>query len=420
MMKLKISIIIAVFTLFFFQNIYSANLINGNVFSFNNKPFSTFLVDKSAKKLFVAEVNDNIVTLVKNYNVLIGEKEGDKVRKGDKRTPEGIYFIQGFIPSSKLSHIYGDGAYILNYPNIVDRALKKTGHGIWIHGLDEKMKKTFTQGCVAMHNRAFDDLSKYIGESTPVVISNKLIFLNSSEYNKNKKKFLKFLNNFITTWEKGDFKKFKFFIHKKYLNNLKVGYGSFLKQKKLLFRKIKYRKILTDNIKIFRENDSELLFDFKQFYCATNISAYGEKKLYFFDNKLIAEEYLPKNKNIYVSKKINYFLNSWINAWESKNVELYKSFYSKRFKKFEMWIKNKKNKFKKYRTIKVLISNIKIREISPTKYIVSFKQLYKTESYKDVGIKKIILAGCPGDFKILSESWKALKSEINSRFKVIK
>lgn len=76
---------------------------------------------------------------------------GPKVQEGDYQTPEGIYYINVFNPSSNFLLSLG-----LNYPNDVDLARsgnKKPGNDIYIHGncvtvgcipiTDEKIKEVY-------------------------------------------------------------------------------------------------------------------------------------------------------------------------------------------------------------------------------------------------------------------------------------
>ena len=112
--------------------------------------------------------------VVREYDIAIGEQEGRKVTAGDRRTPEGCYFIIGRKEKSELAAIYGPLAYILNYPNEVDRIAGRTGQGIWIHGTDPDSSPYQTRGCLEMENHDLEELASMLkkGIGTPVVILN--------------------------------------------------------------------------------------------------------------------------------------------------------------------------------------------------------------------------------------------------------
>ncbi len=127
---------------------------------------------KSKNELSVRSFDKGEV--IKVYRAISGTNAGDKEKEGDKKTPEGIYFIERRIPKSRLIALHGSAAFELNYPNPIDRILKRTGNGIWIHGVDNegRMKKSFdTLGCVAVSNSDVLDLAEVLTfKDIPIVI----------------------------------------------------------------------------------------------------------------------------------------------------------------------------------------------------------------------------------------------------------
>ncbi len=153
---------------------------------------------KSERKLFVKQHG----RIKRSFNIAVGSGGyGDKHRRGDKKTPVGIYQIYGFNNNSRF-HFF----MRLNYPNIKDAffGLKdrvighneynrivsawRRGHpppqntllggAIGIHGLgienDEKLgihaDENWTEGCIALTNREIEDLRRYVSHGTRVVI----------------------------------------------------------------------------------------------------------------------------------------------------------------------------------------------------------------------------------------------------------
>lgn len=145
------------------------------------------VVDKRYHRLYLFENpgRDLPPRLVRDVYVSLGSRPGNKWRRGDLRTPEGVYFITGHIPGSTLPPKYGRGAYPLDYPNPVDRRLGKTGHGIWLHGTAPEYYSRpplDSEGCVVLTNPELDELGSLLTPGTPVVIGEDLRWVDRSEW----------------------------------------------------------------------------------------------------------------------------------------------------------------------------------------------------------------------------------------------
>lgn len=114
---------------------------------------------------------------LRTYRVALGhEPVGPKRFKGDERTPEGLYRIDGRNPQSGY-HL----SLHVSYPNAVDRARaslygKEPGGDIMIHGLplgDESVGSEHTQwdwtnGCIAVTDREIEELWRAVPDGTPI------------------------------------------------------------------------------------------------------------------------------------------------------------------------------------------------------------------------------------------------------------
>ncbi|HEX9714955.1 MAG TPA: L,D-transpeptidase [Desulfurivibrionaceae bacterium] len=147
------------------------------------------IVIKKAKKKLLLYSEEK---LLRTYPVKLGfNPVGDKVRQGDKRTPEGSYYICMKNPRSKYYLSLG-----LSYPSIedaergleqklitkndrdriIERISKKSippwdtplGGEIFIHGGGETWDWTY--GCVALRNKDIEELFKVIALGTEVII----------------------------------------------------------------------------------------------------------------------------------------------------------------------------------------------------------------------------------------------------------
>ena len=134
--------------------------------------YCILVANKAVKSLYVLQKHASSWRVVKEYDIGIGEQEGRKVTAGDKRTPEGKYFIVGRKENSELAANYGPLAYVLDYPNEEDRRAGRTGQGIWIHGTAPDSSPYQTRGCIEMENQNLTELASLLksGIGTPVII----------------------------------------------------------------------------------------------------------------------------------------------------------------------------------------------------------------------------------------------------------
>lgn len=97
-----------------------------------------------------------------------------KVRRGDRKTPLGVYWVVEELDSLRLPKRYGVRIFPLDYPNALDRAQSRTGDGIWIHGMDPDNNirpPNDTDGCIALVNERILTLGESLQPATtPVVV----------------------------------------------------------------------------------------------------------------------------------------------------------------------------------------------------------------------------------------------------------
>lgn len=117
--------------------------------------------------------------LLKTYTIALGRNPiGAKEVEGDRRTPEGMYYINNKNPNSGWHKNLG-----ISYPNATDRKRAKqlgkaTGGDIKIHGLQNKRGfvskfhrwKDWTLGCIAVTDDEVDELYRAVKIGTPIEI----------------------------------------------------------------------------------------------------------------------------------------------------------------------------------------------------------------------------------------------------------
>lgn len=139
------------------------------------------IVDKSEYELYVYDDEGWYAT----YPIVFGSKDlSDKMREGDKRTPDGNFKVV----LKKIHQKWGP-ELLLNYPNEMsvqkfnERKAKgliprnaKIGDGIAIHATRPQEEWTidtyynWTDGCVSVKYTEMKDLYSYIPVGTPVTI----------------------------------------------------------------------------------------------------------------------------------------------------------------------------------------------------------------------------------------------------------
>ena len=140
-----------------------------------NQEMIVLTVDKAHNQadLRTLPETSNTSRVLRTFKIATGKVEGDKERQGDNKTPEGIYFTTGTIPSKQLApEKYGPLAIPLNFPNPMDQVSGKTGYGIWLHGVGDRRIEDarVTEGCVAFQNSEITSLVQWLQPNHGVVV----------------------------------------------------------------------------------------------------------------------------------------------------------------------------------------------------------------------------------------------------------
>ena len=169
---------------------FALALVLMGLISFFTKPMvSKIVVSKSTRTLTVYSSNGRAL---KQYDVVVGSNSfGPKQREGDRRTPEGEYYVCFKNPQSRFHLSLG-----LSYPNLIDAkqglaqgAISEEeyleiaqaqqhqqippwktvlGGEIFIHG--GKNVRQGTAGCIAASNQAIEEIFPLVELGTPVII----------------------------------------------------------------------------------------------------------------------------------------------------------------------------------------------------------------------------------------------------------
>jgi len=115
---------------------------------------------------------------VRTYSVALGNPVGDKQRKGDRRTPVGLYHIDSRNPQSRF-HL----ALHISYPDERHAARARAagvapGGDLMIHGLPngqgdvgaDHRQDDWTNGCVAVTDEEIEEIWSAVPIGTPIEI----------------------------------------------------------------------------------------------------------------------------------------------------------------------------------------------------------------------------------------------------------
>ncbi|HEX6051491.1 MAG TPA: L,D-transpeptidase family protein, partial [Gemmatimonadaceae bacterium] len=135
----------------------------------------SLVVDKSDRRLTLYYRGSPVRT----YLVALGTQPvGDKVRRGDGRTPEGLFRIEARNPRSRY-HL----ALRISYPDAAHAARARAlgvspGGDIMIHGLPKRQAWVgaahrdfdWTEGCIAVTNAEIEEIWQAVPVGTPIHI----------------------------------------------------------------------------------------------------------------------------------------------------------------------------------------------------------------------------------------------------------
>ncbi len=431
----------------------------------SQNPGYAFIIDKSAQRLHVYQHDEEGPKLVKTYVCATGENFGVKKQKGDKRTPEGVYFFTRGIDHKNLASIYGIRAFPMDYPNLLDRIGANKGDGIWLHGTDKPLTANSTNGCIALENQDVAEISKYIRlRRTPVIIKDKMHSTSLQDLNTERNRVRKILNDWKEAWEKKDLDRYMSYYSKAF-HFKNMDWNGWRDHKLRLNRQYKSIQVTMEAPIILKHNQNVLAV-FYQRYKSDRFFNEGTKKLYFTlegnELKIIGEEWdpqrggeipdpIPENVLLAFAQKkpaaspaapptkaaselpppsppvaskasepkpaaaqaqdateIKAFLAAWEKSWEKKDLNQYMDCYSKAFrskgKGWEQWKQHKKQLNSRYRSIQVSLDEIKIQQNGKTATI-SFRQTYNSDGLKSVGRKSLTLREEGNSWKIISEGF---------------
>ena len=242
------------------------------------------VADAKYSRLYIFENMGSSYELIADYFMTVGKEGMGKNKEGDLRTPIGVYHVTSYLPDEELPPRYGPGAFPINYPNIYDKRLKRTGYGIWIHGTEPENYNRVplaSDGCLSLSNDEFIEIQKYVSTdgTTPIIISDSLEWISQDTRNNISKSANAIINQWKSDWESLNTE--QYLSH--YSPNLFENYQSFAERKRIVNKGKRYIEIDINNLSIYAypEDSPMLLVSFDQEYRSDNHHSVTQKRQYW-------------------------------------------------------------------------------------------------------------------------------------------
>jgi murein L,D-transpeptidase YafK len=137
--------------------------------SYDGPEVTRVIVQKDARWMHLMH-HDRVL---KSYRVQLGQPNGHKQQRGDRRTPEGHYYIDRRNPRSRFHLSLG-----ISYPNENDIEFAAArgvnpGGDIFIHGRGPNFRRArgdWTDGCIAVTDRQMEVIYAMVRDGTPITI----------------------------------------------------------------------------------------------------------------------------------------------------------------------------------------------------------------------------------------------------------
>lgn len=265
-----------------------ANRVPRYLLRFDARQKHAVVVDASRSRVFVYENADGAPRLARSYYTTLGKRGTDKAREGDQKTPIGVYHVASQIPGSKLPDLYGWGAFPINYPNEWDRALGKTGFGIWLHGVPSDTYARAPQasdGCVALANSDIEELAARVQVGvTPVIIAERVEWMTPEAVRAEREAFVRQLEAWRNDWESLD--SGRYLAH--YAGSFRAD-GMDLARWQAHKRRVnaakRWIKVSLQNLSVFRSPGKQpvIAVTFEQDYRSSNLAQRTRKRQYWIE-----------------------------------------------------------------------------------------------------------------------------------------
>ncbi len=250
---------------------------------------SVFLVDKGRSRMFVYERDaTGVWQRISDEYVVTGTKEGDKLKEGDKRTPNGVYRFVQKLSGAALNDRYGPVAFPIDYPNALDKLNHKNGGGIWMHGYPTGVNRRpprDTKGCFALPNDRLLAMAGHVhlGQSW-VVVGEHLAFGEAQARKPLRDEVLAALKAWSRDWSSRNSDAYLAHYHPEF-HSERRDLAAWSAYKRRVNASKSYIKVSLDDFTLIRVPDpvgfgEVVVAEFRQNYASDNYADLSYKRLY--------------------------------------------------------------------------------------------------------------------------------------------
>ena len=263
-----------------------SNELPANIVQVSQNHRHVLLFDAEYSRLYVFQNHEGTPHLIADYYASAGKDGMNKEREGDNRTPSGVYKITHTLDDDQLPELYGIGAYVLNYPNRWDQTLRRSGSGIWLHGVPRitySRPPETSRGCIVSSNSVMQWLKDRIDPTqTPVVLANRVDWLDTVSWQAHRKQLLLMIEQWQSDWQSLDVERYLEHYSEEY-QDAKLDYQQMLNQTRRNAKQKTFVKVAIKEIDLFRYSTKpeRYIVHFDQEYKSNNYNiAYRKKQMW--------------------------------------------------------------------------------------------------------------------------------------------
>ena len=253
----------------------------------DSQPY-VILIDQTQSRLYVYRNEQGTPVLETDYFLTIGLKGSGKQKRGDQKTPIGVYHVTSRIDDDDLPDLYGRGAFPVNYPNVWDIRKKRSGGGIWLHGTPSytyNRAPWASNGCMVVSNNDFLDVQQYIHPDlhTPVINTKQINWISIQQWRQNQQLMLQKLSNWMKDWKSNNHQLYTQHYSTTDLQAEGRNYKQWEGHKRWVNRNRSDINIEYSNLNIFQYPGEEnlVLMQYDQVYRSNNLNIDSHKELYW-------------------------------------------------------------------------------------------------------------------------------------------
>ncbi|WDP88954.1 MAG: L,D-transpeptidase family protein [Desulfobacter sp.] len=392
---------------------------------------NAIIVEKETQTLSVWAGDEERVKKVFSVPCSTGEVAGPKTKAGDKKTPEGVYFLKDEYEDRYLTPVYGKKAFPSDYPNFLDLRLGKQGSAIWIHGTDKPLRPMDSNGCIALDNDNIMALAGYIQlDATPLIIVEKIGLKPAEELALERRRIDTFLKGWTQSLESGSYHDYLAHYDSTYLPDI-AWWETWLRLRTAARKGGISLKVLAEQVGIYAQGKVVVVLMDMYLASGGDREYLGKRQFFIKDSPkgpVILGDLFQKKAAPYeggsavlvaaagkvvrdgaADDEVLETVEQWLAAWSAKDMAEYAAFYASDFYSDGLgkkaWVRRKKQLAGRYDYIKVTGSDYKVVK-KKDGYVVSFLQSYRSSGFSAKGRKKLKLVKKGGAWKIYRENWK--------------